>query len=480
MASSVKIVGTCISESGIGSRAWTNPSNATADDTSYAETPNVKDTTMNRLKGTMSGNLFSIPSGATIDGIIVEAYVYCGSTGSWEDNEIRLVVGGTAGTGDDNGRGAGVTWDPAGETLTWGTSTDLWGLTLDDTDINSSGFGASISCVEAWGIRNIAYVDYIKISVFYTESAGPKEADGAATATGTTGNSFTKTTAATGTGTATGTTGHSLTKTTAVGGSATATGTTGESTPKTTAVSGSGAATGTTGHGAEAVKTVSVATSTATGPTGHSFTKTTAVAGSAAATGTTGDSFTKTTAVSGSATATGTTGSSTPKTTDVAGSAAATGTTGHAAETVKTVSGTAAATGTTGHTTSKAASVDGSATVTGATGYTVTKTTSTLGTALASAATAYTLTKTTAVGGSAAATGTASGTASSDSSPTGAGLIGASFDAEITSTLTAEGWAIGAAVNTQIYSVGASDSDTNDGMDEDTPITKDIDTIGME
>ena len=430
MATQTKIVGTCISETGIGTQSWATPGNATADDASWATTGNKKDTIMNRLKGTMSGNVFTIPAGSTIDGIVVGVMMKVGTPSSWADYEVKLVKGGTAGTGDDKARSPTTFWPTSEAEILYGAVDDLWGLTLDVADVNSAGFGASISARENYGIRNVGSVDYIKILVSYTEAAGDKEADGSATGTGTTGHSLTKSTSVDGADAATGTTGHSLTKTTSVSGADAATGTTDHTLTVTKNASGADTATGTTGHSFTKTTAASGA-DTATGTTGHTLTKTASVSGSATATGTTGHSAEKGGAAKnadGSATATGTTGHTLTKTAVLTKGDAGAGATGYALTKTTVVAGSATASGATGYTVTRERPATGSATATGTTGSTLTKIAAALGIDTATGTTGYTLVKTTAVSGSATATGTTGNTVTKQA---GTGHIAVSLSAAI-------------------------------------------------
>ena len=185
MGSQTKYVGTCVNDASIGTKIWANPGNATADDNADAATPSSATATSNRLKGTMAGNLFTIPDGSTIDGVTVGAELLVGMANSWQDYEVRLVKGGTAGTGTNKGRGPGTYWPTSRTAVGWGSQTDLWGLELTVADVNAGGFGASIVTQNPTADRCVASVDFISVAVYYTNPI--KEIAGADTATATTG-----------------------------------------------------------------------------------------------------------------------------------------------------------------------------------------------------------------------------------------------------------------------------------------------------
>src|SRR5260221_361993 len=73
-----------------GSYAWSNPSNAASVNTTYASVFVPSKSNSNELKATNFG--FTVPSGAAIVGIVVEAMGVYGS--SIKDQEVRLIKGG--------------------------------------------------------------------------------------------------------------------------------------------------------------------------------------------------------------------------------------------------------------------------------------------------------------------------------------------------------------------------------------------------
>ena len=146
----------------IGSIAWTNPNNSQSSNDSYAVADFGYSNASYYLKATNFG--FAIPTGATINGIVVE--VERKKTGLIIDNSIKIVKGGVIGGTEQN---ASAAW-PAGDTYaTFGSSTNLWGLTWTPADINASNFGMVISCASLLA-NSIAYIDHIRITVYYTDA----------------------------------------------------------------------------------------------------------------------------------------------------------------------------------------------------------------------------------------------------------------------------------------------------------------------
>jgi len=121
--------------------------------------------TSHYLKATNFG--FTIPSGATINGIVVEIEKLLNQGDlTVLDNAVRIVKGGTIGSTD---RSNGSAWPQVEAYVTHGGTTDLWGETLTDTDINSASFGVAISAKEgATTSYGQPFIDHIRITVYYT------------------------------------------------------------------------------------------------------------------------------------------------------------------------------------------------------------------------------------------------------------------------------------------------------------------------
>lgn len=152
-----------------GARNWgSNTSKILAEDGNAALTVNTVSSGEQSyyLLGTNFG--FSIPSGATINGIVVEWKIQSAFGGRGSDYKVRIVKGGTIGSTD---RSVGE-WPTSALTfVSYGSSSDLWGETWAYTDINSSTFGAAISVTANLGTYCVPAVDYVRITVYYTAAA---------------------------------------------------------------------------------------------------------------------------------------------------------------------------------------------------------------------------------------------------------------------------------------------------------------------
>lgn len=156
-----------------GGYSWSNPSNATSSNNSYAVADGISagvdpDFT-SRLKATGFG--FAIPAGATILGIVAEIEVKASMTGSpgtsvdCSDNEALLVKAGTA-SGTNKSAAAGITTTDTYKSF--GGPTDLWGLSLTPADVNSSDFGFQYRASFNEDNNSTISVDHIRLTVHYS------------------------------------------------------------------------------------------------------------------------------------------------------------------------------------------------------------------------------------------------------------------------------------------------------------------------
>jgi len=162
--------GTVVDDNATGTIEWINPMNATTSDNVYATFTSPIDATSHYLKATNFG--FSIPSGATINGILVEIerIVPTGGTGQVNDSEIKIVK--SNGTIGDTNKSTGATWSATESYISFGGSSDLWGETWTAADINDSDFGVVLSAtISNQFVASYGRVDHIRITVYFQEAA---------------------------------------------------------------------------------------------------------------------------------------------------------------------------------------------------------------------------------------------------------------------------------------------------------------------
>lgn len=164
--------GTVVNDNTAGVASWSNPSNATASDDQL--TIVNADNSSQYLKATNFG--FTIPTGATINGIVVSYERFVPDGHSAGEQVIRLVKQGNI-TGDNKSTGA--QWSGEG-VYTYGGENDLWGTTWTTTEINATDFGVVLQLgngCPGFCFSGTVGVDYISMTVFYTLPA-PAEGGG--------------------------------------------------------------------------------------------------------------------------------------------------------------------------------------------------------------------------------------------------------------------------------------------------------------
>ena len=154
-----------------GAYDWTNPDYAKSSNNSYAESYIDAYEISYYLEATNFN--FSIPPTATINGVIVEVERYTGID-EFSDEVARLIVGGII-QGDNKAKTL-ASW-PLTDPNTYenyGGVSDKWGLSLTAAQVNYSDFGFALAVYNHNGsaIPEYAYIDHIRIKVFYTPSGG--------------------------------------------------------------------------------------------------------------------------------------------------------------------------------------------------------------------------------------------------------------------------------------------------------------------
>lgn len=155
----------------VGTEPWINPTFCFSSNNQYAYA-SFYDTIGTTYYLFTTGYGFSIPDGATIDGIVVEVE-RAGTAGGGNVvslNILKLIKAGAV-VGSDLGSG---TWTATDTYGTYGGASNLWGTTWSVAEINASTFGAALSATISAAAEEFAeaYVDHIRITVYYTPSGG--------------------------------------------------------------------------------------------------------------------------------------------------------------------------------------------------------------------------------------------------------------------------------------------------------------------
>jgi hypothetical protein len=159
--------GTVVDDATVGTVVWIDPNNAKASDNAYASAANVNTALYSHyLKATNFG--FSIPTGATINGIVVEIEKKRGGYSVFDEVVSIVKANGTIGT---TNKAINANWGTTDTYASYGSSSDLWGETWSSTDINNTNYGMVLEASLRAGIdglQSTAYVDHIRITVYYT------------------------------------------------------------------------------------------------------------------------------------------------------------------------------------------------------------------------------------------------------------------------------------------------------------------------
>jgi hypothetical protein len=157
-------------DNSVGTTTWSGTSDIiTSNNVSAAASINAGAVT-HYLKATNFG--FSIPTGATITGIVVEWERRRDPAADVVDNAVRIVKGGSIGS---TNKASVTSWPSSDAYASYGSSSDLWGETWTASDINASTFGSVLSAKDNAGdSTGSARVDHVRITVHYTDLIGQK------------------------------------------------------------------------------------------------------------------------------------------------------------------------------------------------------------------------------------------------------------------------------------------------------------------
>jgi hypothetical protein len=141
--------------------AWANLGNLAASDDAYATCDIVADGISNTLRVTGFG--FAIPAGARILGIVVDVE-WVDATGNVAQASYGLQKNGTP-LGNPKGTNQ-INTTESYESV--GSSSDLWGTTVTETDVNDANFGLNLQWTNGNGVSNrTVSVDHVRMTVYY-------------------------------------------------------------------------------------------------------------------------------------------------------------------------------------------------------------------------------------------------------------------------------------------------------------------------
>ena len=142
---------------------WTDPNNIKANDAANAVASAV-DTYTYRIKATNFG--FAIPTGATIDGILVEVEKVANTY--INDYRVQLLDANGSLVGDNK---ADTVTDWANAIISYGGATDKWNASPTEAMIEDVDFGIVLSA-QSTPAFGAARIDFIRMTIYYTEAGG--------------------------------------------------------------------------------------------------------------------------------------------------------------------------------------------------------------------------------------------------------------------------------------------------------------------
>ena len=150
--------------------AWLNESNVLTPNDTYTYVNVVKDgSSCNLQVFTFDFDVNDIPTDSVIDGLEVEIQRYAATANDIVDGSIRLIIDGDP-AGDDNASAS--TWPTTEGTVVYGGAADKWGLGLTEDNVKDISFGVQLNVDNDDSDNSVmAYVDSIRIRIYYTEGA---------------------------------------------------------------------------------------------------------------------------------------------------------------------------------------------------------------------------------------------------------------------------------------------------------------------
>lgn len=157
----------------VSNHPWTDESSIFSEDSVSASGGGFSGAETTALYG--RGYNFGVPSGATIVG--VEAKIKRKKSNGdigWNDSTVQIVN--PTVTGDDKSLGSGI--GTSYVESSFGGESDLWGLSLTPSDVNSSSFGLAYQATKGFGGSARVEVDSYKMNIYYKiPRIGPVEFD---------------------------------------------------------------------------------------------------------------------------------------------------------------------------------------------------------------------------------------------------------------------------------------------------------------
>lgn len=155
---------------GVGTKTWSNPSNAVGNNTTDATNASVDLSLTSTSHWLVATFAHGLSSSDTINGVAVaiRRYATLNDSTAPQDNSVKLVKDGTI---SGNDKASATTWPQTGAwSSDYGSSSDLWGIS---SLTGSNTIGVAVS-VKANDPNDLAYVTAFRATFTYTTSSGVK------------------------------------------------------------------------------------------------------------------------------------------------------------------------------------------------------------------------------------------------------------------------------------------------------------------
>lgn len=163
--------GTQANDSSVGTFAWNNPTNAATDNDTYT-TSNVTSSSPSQILRLTNFGLSLTGTVTSVDGITVEIKKRkTGAFGNNVDLQVQLTKDASTGTGTDK-KDTTTNWPTTAAYVGYGGSSDLWGTTWTESEIESSNFGVLVRATGTDFNFSQAEIDTVRITIDYTTSGG--------------------------------------------------------------------------------------------------------------------------------------------------------------------------------------------------------------------------------------------------------------------------------------------------------------------
>jgi hypothetical protein len=154
---------------------WVNPNNIKNSDNSYATaalTVAGLGNPQNSGQLIMKNFGFALPEDATVLGFMCQIERKSSEALGVKETTLSPIKSGVIHGGLKNRRESSAWWSTSDEIETFGSATDLWGLSWEPKDINDSEFGIALSvCAGGKYKTPTASVDFCQLVIYYTEAA---------------------------------------------------------------------------------------------------------------------------------------------------------------------------------------------------------------------------------------------------------------------------------------------------------------------